>query len=135
MYHAEKVKIDVDYVNRYLERAGISNSDFSAMNGHGRSWWTSIANRCDSKVAVNQAKLICTLTGLDYEKLVIPEKPITSSTNTQNEQKNIREVDENLLMALVNCLNRIETKVNESAMNMNRLEIQMRTVLKELGGK
>lgn len=135
MYHAEKVKIDVDYVNRYLEKAGISKSDFSAMNGHSRAWWCCVKSQCDSKIATNQAKLICTLTGLDYEKLVIPEKPITSNAHPQNEQKNILEEDENLLKALVNCLNRIETKANESAMNMNRLEIQMRTILKELGVK
>ena len=135
MYHAEKVKIDVDYVNRYLERAGISKRDFSEMNGHSKAWWSCVKNQSDSKVAVNQAKLICTLTGLDYEKLVIPEKPITSNVLPQNGQKNILEEDETLLKALVNCLNRIETKVNESALNMNRLEIQMRTVLKELGVK
>ena len=134
MFHAEKVKIDVDYVNRYLKRAGISKRDFSEMNGHSRAWWSCVKSQCDSKIAVNQAKLICTLTGLDYEKLVIPEKPITSNAHPQNEQKNTLQ-DEELLKLLVNCLNRIETKVNESAMNMNRLEIQMRTVLKELGVK
>lgn len=134
MYHAEKVKIDVDYVNRYLEKKLISKKQFSEMNGHSKSWWSSIEKKCDCMVAVNQAKLICTLTGLDYEKLVIPEKPITSNAHPQNEQKNTLQ-DEELLKLLVNCLNRIETKVNESAMNMNRLEIQMRTVLKELGVK
>ena len=135
MNFAEKVKIDVDYVNRYLDRARISKSAFSEMNGHSRAWWSSVKNQSDSMLAVNQAKLICTLTGLDYEKLVIPEKPITYSNNPQNKQKNILEEDENLLQALVNCMNRIETKMAEAALNTNRLEIQMRTVLKELGVK
>ena len=135
MYHAEKVKIDVDYVNRYLEKKLISQREFSEMNGHSKAWWGSIKRDCNSMVAVNQAKLICTLTGLDYEKLVIPEKHITSNDYPCNERKNVMEEDENLLKALVNCLNRIEKKMDEATFNTNRLEIQMRTVLKELGVK
>lgn len=137
MYIAEKVKIDSAYVDRHLEKNGISQSDFSEMNGHSRGWWHGIKSKNDSMVAVNQAKLICTVTGLDYEKLVIPENSITSNTNPnpQNEQKTILEEDETLLKALVNCMNRIEKKVDEAAIDLTRLEIQMRTVLKELGVK
>lgn len=135
MTSGEKVKVDSAYVNRYLEKAGISKSEFSVMNGHSRAWWCGIENRCDCKITPNQAKLICTVTGLDYEKLVIPEKSITSNAYPRNEQKNILEDDEALLQALVNCLHRMETKMDEAALNMNRLEIQMRTVLKELGVK
>lgn len=135
MYHSEKVKIDVGYVNRYLEKKSISKREFSEMNGHSRAWWSCVETKCDSMVAVNQAKLICTLTGLDYEKLVIPEKSITSNANPQNEQKSILEEDGTLLNALVNCLHRMETKMDEMALDMKRLEIQMRTVLKELGVK
>lgn len=135
MRHAEKVKIDVDYVNRYLEKKLITQREFSEMNGHSKSWWASIKRDCNSMVAVNQAKLICTLTGLDYEKLVIPEKCITSNACPRNEQKSMLEEDETLLEALVNCLHRIEAKTDEAALNMNRLEIQMRTILKELGVK
>ena len=131
MYKAEKVKIDVDYVNRFLEKKHITKKDFSEMNGHSRGWWESIKRSCDSMVAVNQAKLICTLTGLDYEKLVIQERPAIQ----QDEKKNILTEDENLLKALVNCLNRIEKKVDEATIDMTRMEIQMRTILKELGVK
>lgn len=130
MYFAEMVKIDVDYVNRYLEKKLISKRAFSEMNGHSRAWWNGVEKSCDSMVSVNQAKLICTLTGLDYEKLVIPE-PVKAIP--QNEQKSILEKDESMLKALMECMNRVETKANEAALNMNRLEIQMRTVLKELG--
>jgi hypothetical protein len=133
MFHAKKVKIDVDYVNRYLEKKLISKKQFSEMNGHSNSWWSSIEKKCDCMVAVNQANLICTLTGLDYEKLVIPEH--TTSNAPQNEQKSILEEDETLLKALVNCMNRIEKKMDEATIDLTRLEIQMRTVLKEMGVK
>lgn len=134
MYHAEKVKIDVYYVNRYLGKHLISKKEFSEMNGHSNAWWSSIEKKCNCMVAVNQAKLICTLTGLDYEKLVIPEKPITSNDHPQNEQKPLMADDESI-QALVNSLNRIEQKMDVAALDMKRLEIQMRTIMKELGVK
>lgn len=135
MRYAEKVKIDTAYVNRHLKKNGISKSKFSEKAGHSQTWWSGIEKRCDSMVAVNQAKLICHITGLDYEKLVIPEKRITSNACPRNEQKSMLEEDETLLQALVNCLHRIEAKTDAAALNMNRLEIQMRTILKELGVK
>jgi len=133
MPKSEKVKINSALLNRYLEKNGISKAKFSEMNGHAHNWWSSIENRADSMVAVNQAKLICSLTGMDYEKLVIPER--TTSNAPQNEQKSILEEDETLLKALVNCMNRIEKKMDEATIDLTRLEIQMRTVLKEMGVK
>ena len=133
MTPGEKVKVDSSYVNCYLEKNGISKSDFSVMNGHSRSWWRGIESRCDCKITPNQAKLICSVTGLDYEKLVIPEH--TTSNAPQNAQKSILEEDETLLKALVNCMNRIEKKMDEATIDLTRLEIQMRTVLKEMGVK
>ena len=133
MPKSEKVKIDSALLNRYLEKNGISKSKFSEMVGHANNWFSCIVKRADSMVSKNQAKLICTVTGLDYEKLVIPER--TTSNAPRNEQKSILEEDETLLKALVNCMNRIEKKMDEATIDLTRLEIQMRTVLKEMGVK
>lgn len=126
MKYAAKVKIDVAYVNRYLKAKGISNSEFSEMNGHSKSRWKSIEMRCNSMVAQNQAKLICSITGLDYEKLVIPERrtfcDILSPVPAENENQ-----------LIINSLHRLETKLEEVRLNTTRLEIQMKTILKELG--
>lgn len=133
MPKSEKVKIDSAYVNRYLEKNRISKSKFSEMQGHANNWWSAIVSRADSMVAVNQAKMISTITGIAYDMLVIPEH--TTSNAPQNEQKSILEEDETLLKALVNCMNRIEKKMDEATIDLTRLEIQMRTVLKEMGVK
>lgn len=128
MRYADKVKIDVAYVNRYLKAKGISNSEFSEMNGHSHNWWKSIELRCNSMVSKNQAKLICNVTGLDYEKLVIPERKtfndILSPVPAENENQ-----------LIINSLHRLETKMEEAHLSMTRLEIQMKTILKELGVK
>ena len=131
MYFAEKVKIDVAMAERYMAFHKLSKAEFSQKMGHSRSWWYGI-RKVEGYMPVNQAKLLCHMLGVEYDKIVIPEPRISTPCNIQ---KNVLEEDESLLQALVNCMNRIEKKVDEAALNTNRLEIQMRTVLKELGVK
>jgi len=130
MYQATKVKIDMEFAENYMAFHNLSKSEFSQKMGHSASWWTGV-KRGGGYMPPNKAKLMCSMLDMDYEKLVIPER----QTLPQNEQKSILEEDESLLKALVECMQRMETKANEAAMNMTRLEIQMRTVLKELGVK
>ena len=125
MYQAEKVKIDTAMVERYMDINQMNGRELSEKMGHGRTYWNNVKAR-DGEMTPYKAKLLCSILGMDYNKLVIPER--------QNEHKSILEEDESL-QALVNSMNRIEKFVGEVNMNMTRLEIQMRTVLKELGVK
>ena len=126
MYHAEKVKIDVEMAERYMALHSLAMCEFSQKMGHARSWWNGI-KRADGYMPVNKAKLLCHMLGVDYSKIVIPEPRITSNANPCNEQKPLYADDESI-RGLVNSINNIELIVK-------RLEIQMRTILKELGVK
>ena len=126
MHCAVKVKIDMEFAEKYMASHGFSKSEFSQKMGHSASWWTGV-KRGGGYLPTNKAKLMCSMLDMDYNKLVVQER--------QNEKKSILEEDERLLKALVECMQRIETKANEAHMNMTRLEIQMRTILKELGVK
>lgn len=126
MHFAAKVKIDIEFAEKYMAFHNLTKSEFSQKMGHSPSWWAGV-RRGGGYVPPNKAKLMCSMLDMDYNKLVIKER--------QNEQKSILEEDVSMLKALVECMTRVETKANEAAMNMTRLEIQMRTVLKELGVK
>ena len=129
MYQAEKVKIDVKMAEKHMAFHNLSNSEFSQKMGHSHNWWQGV--RKSEHVMPNKAKLMCSLLGMEYTKLVIQERPAIQ----QNQQKCILEEDETLLKALVNCMNRIEKKVDEATIDLTSMEIQMRTILKELGVK
>lgn len=130
MYQATKVKIDLAMAEKYMAMHKLTKSEFSQKMGHSASWWTGV-RRGGGYMPPNKAKLMCSMLDMDYNKLVIPERPAIQ----QNEQKSILEDDESLLKALVECMQRMEAKANEASMNMTRMEIQMRTILKELGVK
>lgn len=130
MYQAEKVKIDLAMAEKYMAMHKLTKSEFSQKMGHSHNWWHGVI-RNGGYIMPAKAKLMCSLLGMEYNQFVIP----AHSAAPKNEQKSIREEDENLLKALVNCLNRIEKKVDEAAIDMTRMEIQMRTILKELGVK
>lgn len=126
MYFAEKVKIDVEMAERYMALHSLTLSEFSQKMGHCRSWWNGI-KKAEGYMPVNKAKLLCHMLGVDYSKIVIPEPCITANANPCNEQKPLYADDESI-QGLVNSITNIELTVK-------RLEIQMRTILKELGVK
>lgn len=126
MYFAEKVKIDVAMAERLMQLHNLTMAEFSVKMGHSRSWWNGIKKN-DGYMAVNAAKLMCHLLGMDYGKVVIPEPRITTSAAPCNEQKPLY-ADDKSIQGLVNSITTIELTVK-------RLEIQMRTILKELGVK
>lgn len=126
MYFAEKVKVDVAMAERLMQLHNLTMGEFSVKMGHSRSWWTGI-KRNDGYMAINAAKLLCHMLGVDYEKIVIPEPRITTCAAPGDEQKPLYADDESI-QSLVNSMNTIELTVK-------RLEIQMRTIMKELGVK
>lgn len=125
MYASDKVKIDVALVEAFIKRKGITKGKFSEMMGHNDNWWHGI-KRNGGIITPNKAKLICTVLGMSYDQLVIPDRT-TSNAYPGNEQKPLY-ADDQSVQAMVNSLNRLEN-------GMNRLEIQMRVLLKELGVK
>jgi len=126
MYFAEKVKIDVTMAERYMAFHSLTKGEFSQKMGHGRTWWNGIKTK-DGYMAVNQAKLLCHMLGVEYDKIVIPEPRITTNAAPCNEQKPLY-ADDASIQGLVTSMNTIELTVK-------RMEIQMRTILKELGVK
>lgn len=126
MYQAEKVKIDVDMVERHMALYSLTKGEFSQKMGRGKTWWHGI-KKADGYMAVNAAKLMCLLLGMDYNKVVIPEPRIMISNSPSEGQKPLYADDESI-QGLVNSMNAIELTVK-------RLEVQMRTILKELGAK
>lgn len=121
----DRVRIDIDLVEAFIARKGMTKGKFSECMGFADNWWCGI-KRNGGIVTTNKAKLICTVLGMSYDQLVIPDRT-TSNAYPNNEQKPLYADDESV-RAMVNSLNRIEN-------NMNRLEIQMRVLLKELGVK
>lgn len=132
MYKAEKVKIDVDMVERYMALHNLTKGEFSQKMGHTRSWWCGIV-KYGGYIMPAKAKLMCNLMGMDYNKLVIPEH--TTSNALPQSEKHPLYADDESIQGLVNSMTRIEKMIGEQAMNMTRMEIQMRTILKELGVK
>lgn len=124
MYASDKVKIDVALVDAFIAKKGITKGKFSERMGHNDNWWHGI--RKTGQVTPNKAKLICSVLGMEYNQLVIPDR-VTSNAYPCNEQKPLY-ADDQSIQAIVNSLNRLEN-------SMNRLEIQMRVLLKELGVK
>ena len=125
MYFAEKVKIDVAMAERYMAFHKLSKAEFSQKMGHSRSWWNGI-RKVEGYMPVNQAKLLCHMLGVEFDKIVIPE-PKDFNDILQPVGKPLYADDESI-QGLVNSITNIELTVN-------RLEIQMRTILKELGVK
>ena len=74
-YVAEKVKIDVEYVDAFIKKRNMTNVKFSESLGFNNNWWSK--NRKIGYIKPNVAKLMCTVYPLEYDKLVIPEeKPV-----------------------------------------------------------
>ena len=121
----DKVRIDIDLVEAFIARKGMTKAKFGECMGFADNWWHGI-KRNGGMITPNKAKLICTVLGMNYDQLVIPERT-TSNAYPGNQQKPLYADDESI-RAMVNSLNRLEN-------GMNRLEIQMRVLLKELGVK
>lgn len=126
MYFSEKVKIDVAMAERYMALHSLTKAEFSQKMGHARSWWNGI-KRNDGYMAINAAKLLCHMLGVEYDKIVLPEPCISTNDAPCNDQKPLY-ADDASIQGLVNSITNIELTVK-------RLEIQMRTILKELGVK
>ena len=126
MYYSEKVKIDVAMAEKIMAAHSLTMGEFSQKMGHGRTWWNGIKKN-DGYMAVNQAKLLCHMLGVEYDKIVIPEPRINTNATPCNEQKPLY-ADDASIQGLVNSITNIELTVK-------RMEIQMRTILKELGVK
>lgn len=122
----EKVKIDTALVEAFIARKGMTRGKFSMSMGHADNWWQGIKGKANGYVTPNKAKLICTVLGMEYNQLVIPDTTASDAYHC-NEQKPLL-ADDKSIQAIVNSLNRLEN-------SMNRLEIQMRVLLKELGVK
>lgn len=126
MYYSEKVKIDVAMAERYMVYHSLTKGEFSQKMGQCRTWWHGIKKN-DGYMAVNKAKLLCHMLGVEYDKIVIPEPCITTNAAPCNDQKPLY-ADDASIQGLVNSITNIELTVK-------RMEIQMRTILKELGVK
>lgn len=126
MYQAEKVKIDVDMAERYMRMHNLTMSEFGQKMGRCRSWWFGI-RKSGGYMTTNAAKLMCHVLGMEYDKVVIPEPSITINTTPGEGQKPLYADDESI-QGFVSSMNNIELTVK-------RIEIQMRTILKELGVK
>lgn len=125
MKASDKVKIDTALVETFLTLKHMTKAEFSEKMGYADNWWHGI-KRNGGMITPNKAKLICSVLGMEYSQLVIPDRA-TSNAYPCNEQKPLL-ADDKSIQAMVNSLNRLEN-------NMNRLEIQMRVLLKELGVK
>lgn len=66
------VKIDVEYVEAFLKKAGISGTEFGKSLGYSDSWWTGVYNH-KKHVKPNVARLMCSMYKLDYDQLVVRE--------------------------------------------------------------
>lgn len=104
MGRASMVRIDPEYVERYLERKNISHTDFCRRLGYSEHWWRGVRNKGGCRVKPNVARLICEMYSLDYEKLVVRDEPENKPTEDA--------VDESV-HALVETLFRIETKIDK----------------------
>lgn len=126
MYQAEKVKIDVDMAEQFMRMHNLTMSEFGQKMGRCRSWWFGI-RKADGYMTKNAANLMCHVLGMNYDKVVIPEPNITINTTPSEGQKPLYSDDESI-QGIVNSMNTIELTVK-------RIELQMRTILKELGVK
>lgn len=120
-----KVKVNIDLVENRLKVLGMSMASLSHSMGHSTSWWHSVKH-AGGEMSENKAKLLALMISMDVNNIIFKEDDVPTKD---------AETDKILMETVA----RIEAQVNniaeETAKNLARLEIQMRTILKELGVK
>ena len=105
MAQPKKVKLNIDYINAFLYRNNLTKKEFSEKLGHADNWLSAVSNGAkayeDNRVLDGKARLICTVWGLDYDKLVIKDpEPQPEPEAPAEEQDNL----EKAILLIANCM-------------------------------
>ena len=119
--------IDIEKVEKILSSNNIPQCALGGMVGNSVSWWASI-KRNGGHMSSSKAKLLSSVLGVSLDYILASPFADESQEKTQGEQIT-KEISE--------AVGRIEKAIADlagaTAHEINRLQIQMRQVLKELG--
>ena len=103
MNKPKKVKLNIDYIESFLYRNHLTKKEFSEKIGHADNWLAAVKTGGkayeDNRVAESKARLICTVWGLEYDKLVIKD-PEPQAEAPAEEQDNL----EKAILMIANCM-------------------------------
>lgn len=121
---AEKVKIDVEYVESFRRKHDMNAAQFPESLGFNVSWWSK--NRQIGYIKPNVAKLMCTIyPTLDYNKLVIPEeKPVEPVAEEASPS-----LEEEYLPLIAAAMSATSNALHEVKTALERLNEKMDTML------
>lgn len=105
MKASKKVKLNLDYIESFLYRNNLTKKEFSEKLGHADNWLNAVktGGRAyeDNRVNEGKARLMCTVWGLDYDKLVIKDpEPKPEAPAPAEEQDNL----EKAILMIANCM-------------------------------
>lgn len=72
-----KVKLNFDYIDGFLNKNNITKTDFCCRIGHSNNWYTEVKKGKNSYIdgiSDKKAHLICTVWGMEYDKLVAKQE-------------------------------------------------------------
>lgn len=121
------VIIDIKKVEKILSSNNIPQCAIGGMVGNCASWWQSI-KRKGGRMSTSKAKLLSSVLGVSLDYILASPFADESQEKTHGEQIT-KEISE--------AVGRIEKAIADlagsTAHEINRLQIQMRQILKELG--
>lgn len=102
MKASKKVKLNLDYIESFLYRNNLTKKEFSEKLGYADNWLNSVKAGgrayADNRVNEGKARLMCTVWGLDYDKLII--KDPEPQAETPAEEDNL----EKAILLIANCM-------------------------------
>lgn len=122
-----EVFVNVNKVEKILAANNITQRHLGEMLGCSMSWWAMVKKN-GGRIGLSKAKLLCSVMNIDLDCIIASTASDTQKKNPQEDQS-VKEI--------ADTVSRIENAISDltrTTMNeINRLQIQMRTILKELG--
>ena len=121
---ANEIFVNVEKAEKILATNKIKQCDIGEMMGLSRSWWAQV-KRNGGRMSQSKSVLLCKILNADFEYI------------TQKDNMVVKPQEDQFSDEIQATLSRIEKAIADlagtTAHEINRLQIQMRTILKELG--
>ena len=122
-----EVFVNVKKVEKILVANNITQIHFGEMLGCSRSWWA-MTKRNGGRISLSKANLICRVLNIDLDCIIA-----SSASDTQEKNPHEDQISKEIMDAVSRIEKAVADLAGTTAHEINRLQIQMRTILKELG--
>jgi transcriptional regulator with XRE-family HTH domain len=122
-----EVFVNVNKVEKILKANNIPQYYLGEMLGCSRTWWCNVKKN-DGRISRTKANLLCNVLKTDLDYIAV-----SSASDTQEKNPHEDQISKEIMDAVSRIEKAVADLAGTTANEINRLQIQMRTILKEFG--